>query len=202
MTTSTPGSTGSFTYDPRSETWSWSEQVFEIYGFRPGDVVPSSDLIASHLHPDDRDHVLRLLAEAADHGRPFSVWHRIVDAQGGTRQVTMVCATGPGGDGEVTAVSGYLVDLTEAVRRTTSREVEQAMESVLESRPVIEQAKGALMLAYSLDAESAFALLRRYSQNVNVKLRDVARSVVESLPSGRLPALDEWDGLVEEITEG
>ena len=61
-----------------------------------------------------------------------------------------------------------------------------------QSRPAIEQAKGALMVSYGLDADDAFLLLRRYSQHVNVKLRDVARAVVEALPhpqpAARLPS--------------
>ena len=47
--------------------------------------------------------------------------------------------------------------------------------------PEIEQAKGALMLAYGLTADDAFALLRSYSQNRNVKLRDIAAWLTENL---------------------
>ena len=82
-------------------------------------------------------------------------------------------------------VSGFLVDVTEAVRRTTAREVDEAMELMSQSRPAIEQAKGALMVTYGLDPDEAFLLLRRYSQQVNVKVRDVARNIVEALPRRR-----------------
>jgi len=50
-------------------------------------------------------------------------------------------------------------------------------EAVL-SRDVIGQAKGILMLRDGLDADGAFAELQRLSQSRNVKLRDVAGSVV------------------------
>jgi hypothetical protein len=43
---------------------------------------------------------------------------------------------------------------------------------------VIEQAKGALMIAYGLDADQAFALLRWHSQHTNIKLRDIAAGLV------------------------
>jgi hypothetical protein len=36
------------------------------------------------------------------------------------------------------------------------------------------------MLVYAVDEAAAFELLRRYSQQVNVKVRDVARQLVES----------------------
>jgi AmiR/NasT family two-component response regulator len=36
------------------------------------------------------------------------------------------------------------------------------------------------MERFALDADQAFAVLRRYSQNHNIKLRDVARRVVDT----------------------
>ena len=58
------------------------------------------------------------------------------------------------------------------------------MELMSQSRPVIEQAKGALMVTYGLDADDAFLLLRRYSQQVNVKVRDVARAARRGAADG------------------
>jgi hypothetical protein len=48
----------------------------------------------------------------------------------------------------------------------------------LETQPVIEQAKGILMGRHGLSADEAFDLLRRWSQDSNTKLHQVARSVV------------------------
>lgn len=50
----------------------------------------------------------------------------------------------------------------------------------LASRSVIGQAQGILMERFSLDADRAFQVLRRYSQDGNVKLVEVARRVVET----------------------
>jgi GAF domain-containing protein len=54
----------------------------------------------------------------------------------------------------------------------------------IDARKLIGQAQGILMERYDLDDERAFEVLRRYSQNSNVKLRDVAQMVVDtrSLP--------------------
>ena len=48
----------------------------------------------------------------------------------------------------------------------------------VETLPVIEQAKGILMLRYGVDADTAFDVLRRLACNHNIKLRDVSRSIV------------------------
>lgn len=49
----------------------------------------------------------------------------------------------------------------------------------LDSRTLIGQAEGILMERFSLDEQQAFALLRRYSQDTQLRLRDVARRVVD-----------------------
>lgn len=50
----------------------------------------------------------------------------------------------------------------------------------LETLPLIEQAKGILMARYEISADTAFALLRRWSSHTNVKLRDISKLVVDA----------------------
>ncbi|TDT63169.1 GAF and ANTAR domain-containing protein [Frigoribacterium sp. PhB116] len=61
------------------------------------------------------------------------------------------------------------------------------LETVREARTLVGQAQGILMERHDLDADQAFAVLRRYSQQGNVKLRDVAAQLVRTrrLPEGR-----------------
>jgi GAF domain-containing protein len=55
----------------------------------------------------------------------------------------------------------------------------QNMRLAMESRAVIEQAKGVLMAQQGIDAEQAFEVLRGASQRYNRKLRDIAHGIVE-----------------------
>ena len=203
MTTSIPGPTGTFHFDSTSGTWTWSEEVFTIYGFTPGDVVPTTELVLSHQHPEDRAGVEQFLQEAVQTGRRCTVWHRLVNADSGTRQVLTSCSGDFDDDGALRGVNGFKVDLTEVVRRTTAREVDEAMALLAQSRPVIDQAKGALMVTYGLDPDEAFLLLRRYSQRGNVKVRDVARNITEALPDGDLPVGSRatWDEIAAGLQE-
>lgn len=66
-----------------------------------------------------------------------------------------------------------------ALALAKSIEVEQ-LHTALDTRKCIGQAQGIAMERYSLDEERAFELLRRYSQDYNVKLRDVARQFVQT----------------------
>jgi len=54
------------------------------------------------------------------------------------------------------------------------------MRLAMESRAVIEQAKGVLMAQQGIAAEQAFEVLREASQRYNRKLRDIAHGIVES----------------------
>jgi AmiR/NasT family two-component response regulator len=63
-------------------------------------------------------------------------------------------------------------------RVSALREELAGLRLALESRAVIEQAKGVLMATAGCTAEEAFALLRRQSQHENRKLRDVAEQLV------------------------
>lgn len=54
------------------------------------------------------------------------------------------------------------------------------LERALESRGVIDQAKGILMSQGNIDAEEAFAVLKRASQRANRKVQVLAQEIVES----------------------
>jgi GAF domain-containing protein len=55
------------------------------------------------------------------------------------------------------------------------------MQLAMQTRAVIEQAKGVLMAQRRVDAEQAFEILREASQRYNRKLRDIAAGIVDSV---------------------
>jgi GAF domain-containing protein len=65
-----------------------------------------------------------------------------------------------------------------------ARDMADNLQTALESRAVIDQAKGILMERHKLTADQAFQLLARASMNSNRKVRDVAEHLVLT---GELP---------------
>ncbi|HSK55624.1 MAG TPA: GAF and ANTAR domain-containing protein [Jiangellales bacterium] len=63
-------------------------------------------------------------------------------------------------------------------RNAEARALATQMREAMASRAVIEQAKGVLVERYRTDPETAFAMLRRESQDRNVKLRELAEALV------------------------
>jgi len=68
----------------------------------------------------------------------------------------------------------------------TARALADHLQTALENRAVIEQAKGILMERYKLTADYAFRLLAVASMNANQKLRHIADDLVRT---GELPAV-------------
>ncbi|WP_425553328.1 GAF and ANTAR domain-containing protein [Kribbella hippodromi] len=57
---------------------------------------------------------------------------------------------------------------------------EAAMAQAIDARKLVGQAMGILMERYDMDADRAFAVLKRYSQDTNTKLRDVAQRLIDT----------------------
>ncbi|HEX3791572.1 MAG TPA: GAF and ANTAR domain-containing protein [Pseudonocardiaceae bacterium] len=70
------------------------------------------------------------------------------------------------------------------LRYLNGREMTEKMRAALESRAVIDQAKGILMAVHRIGAEEAFTLLVERSQQENLKLRDIAQQFVTQATEG------------------
>ena len=171
---------GRFRYDALTDTWWWSEEMFEIHGLHEGEALLTTKLILSLKHPDDRAEATATMQGAMETGRPFTQPHRVVAADGSVRHVITV-GEGIVLAGRVVAVHGYMVDVTASMDRQVHADAWQEASRVIDQRAVIERAKGALMVRYGLDADAAFELLRSWSSTRNEKLRDIAKQVVEGL---------------------
>jgi GAF domain-containing protein len=62
----------------------------------------------------------------------------------------------------------------------STRTLAEQLQTAMESRAVIEQAKGVLMAQQSCSADEAFNILVKLSQQSNRKLREVAQALVDS----------------------
>jgi hypothetical protein len=181
---------GGFAYDCVADRWAWSAEVYRIHGFEPHDVVPTTELIRYHLHPDDRDRVMDALWHALESQGVFTVHCRIVDAHGTLRTV-VVLGTGAGGQ----RLRGQVLDLSWLHDEIVHHDVAPVVEDFVTHRAVIEQAKGVVVQLLSVDADEAFDRMRRYSQHANVKVRDLAVCLVAAAAQDRTPAKGRPPGL-------
>lgn len=180
-----PARVGRFVYNYNSDSWVWSSAVARMHGYEPGEIRPTTEVVLSHKHPEDLALVKGLLKRSS---APFSSRHRIRTKSGEERRVVVVGEIVKDNRDEVVATRGFYVDVTEAVEADVRRVVTEELEVILAHRAVIEQAKGMLMAIYDIHADAAFDVLRWRSQELNVKLHDVATEIVAQVP--RLLDLD------------
>jgi len=200
---STTESVGTFRYDLDRGTWWWSPGVYAIHGYEPDEIVPTTELMTAHQHPDDRAGAARLIAAAVHAGAPFCSRHRIVDTR---HRVHTVVTLGQGqsdGDGRISRIQGYLIDVTDSLRRDLTQAAGEAVAGAVGTRAAIERAKGALMITYGLDEDEAFALLRRHSQHHNIKVRDIADTIADRSTDpdlAGLPPTTRIDHILADLT--
>lgn len=177
-----PQRVGRFRYWLGEQRWEWSDAVARMHGYEPATVIPSTDLLLQHKHPEDRAQVAAVL-ERVLQGEPFSSRHRIIDTREQEHWVIVVGDRMLDDAGTVTGTAGFYVDVTDVLQA----DVSAAVSEVAESRAVIEQAKGVLMVAYGISAERAFDILVWRSQETNIKVRELAARFLAAY-TGRLPS--------------
>ncbi len=168
---------GAFRYVARDDRWEWSDEVAHMHGYGPGIVVPTTALILAHKHPDDRATVADLIDQVRRDGAPFSSRHRIIDTSG-DEHLVFVVGDRWYQDGAPAGISGFYVDITEQFNTDVQDRLTEAVVEIGARQAVINQAIGMLMLRYGINADSAFQLLSRLSQESNIKLRTIAERVV------------------------
>ena len=177
-----PQRVGRFAFFLAEQRWEWSEPVERMHGYEPGTVTPTTELLLSHKHPDDRQRVAAVLSRVVQ-GEPFGSRHRIIDTSGHTHWVIVVGDSMVDDGGTIVGTSGFYIDVTEALQSDITAVVSQ----LAESRAEIEQAKGLLMAAYGISADRAFDILVWRSQETNIKVRELAHRFVNAM-AGSLPA--------------
>jgi len=193
---------GRFSCDMVSGTWEWDDEVFRIHGLEPGSISPTTEYVLNAEHPEDRERVAGVLTQASLTGAPFSISYRLTGADDVERRVVLVCEGGVCEDDTVTSIDGYYVDLTAEFRAEREEYASEAVAASAESRAVIEQAKGSLMLAYGLDADQAFSMLNWWSSHRNLKVRELAYRLVGAWEGGTASSDDlrhRFDALLHDI---
>lgn len=174
---------GTFRFWFVGQRWEWSDEVARMHGYEPGSVQPTTELLLSHKHPDDRQQVQDLLDHALHAGGSFSSRHRFIDTKGRVHTVIVLGDRMLDDSGAVAGTEGYYIDLTDTFAHTRRQALSETLPELFEARAAIEQAKGALMLVYQIDADAAFELLMWRSQETNTKLRVLAGQVIADLGS-------------------
>ncbi|MDP6624519.1 MAG: PAS domain S-box protein [Alphaproteobacteria bacterium] len=108
----------------------WSEQVFRLFGYAPGEIEPSAEFVLSKIHPDDVERYLGLRETVIEQGRSLSTEFRVVRRDG--KEIVLAWTGNPEFDekGEVVSLFGTVQDITE--RKRTEEELSRHRENLEE----------------------------------------------------------------------
>ncbi|MDX1664468.1 MAG: PAS domain S-box protein, partial [Candidatus Promineifilaceae bacterium] len=106
------GRLGSWRYDFATETISWSEEVYHIFGASPETFTPTFESVTAHYHPEDRERVLALLARAREEGKAYESQYRIIRDDGKIRVIHSRSVPVLDEAGEAVAIKGTWQDIT------------------------------------------------------------------------------------------
>jgi len=176
---------GAFSFYFDDQRWEWSEQVQRMHGYQPGTVTPTTELVLSHKHPEDREQIAQTLDTIRRTGQPLSSRHRIIDTSGKLRSVIVVGEQLHDERGRIVGTQGFYIDATPDEREQQDQITAQLAE-IAEHRAAIEQAKGVLMAAYGITANHAFDILAWRSQETNVKVRELASEFMAAISASHL----------------
>jgi ANTAR domain/PAS fold len=170
---------GSFTMDFATQRFNWSAEVAVMHGYASQSVEVTAEFVLAHKHPDDRARVRGLLHEIVENRSALSSRHRIVDVGGDVHHVLLVSKSRVGDGGPPIGLQGFYVDISAMFDDQVDDAVDIAVAEFAANRAVIEQAKGMVMLAYSIPADRAFDVLKWRSQHTNTKIRSLCELIVK-----------------------
>lgn len=152
---------------------SWSEEVYRIFGYKPGEMEPSIDAFLSAVHPDDMELVRESEKKAALTG-VHDVVHRIIRQDGEIRYVHELAEAEINTEGTLVRLKGTVQDITETYamqeqleqQRKLLNMLHQATTSFVEHRDFREATKNMLEALIEVsDSEYGFTGEIFYDEN-------------------------------------
>jgi hypothetical protein len=105
------GDHGRFRWDIERGNAVWSDSVYRLYGYRPGQIAPSSALGFGHKHPDDLPGFVDALHAGMLADRLIVHEHRVLDVHGRVQPVVMVGRGVKDEHGRVQTLYGFVLPL-------------------------------------------------------------------------------------------
>lgn len=104
---------GSWEADSASGEVKWSDEIFRIYGYEPGEVRPGHDIILHHIHPDDRAAYRNIIHSILLKQDIYSSEMKIIDKKGQHKFISFKIVAGRNVEGLLTRLIGFMQDVTE-----------------------------------------------------------------------------------------
>ncbi len=175
---------GDYDWHIPTDTNTWSDQLFRIYGYEPQSFNPSYERFLSFLHPDDREHIMAIHQAALASGEPYQMTERVIRPDGEVRYLASNGQVLHDKDGQPVRMRGTCIDITDRVLAEREREehASRAHEEKSRRRAALEindtVVQGLTAALYALEGDDLDA-----TRNYLERTLDAARKVITDLSS-------------------
>lgn len=107
---------GSWEWNRLSNTVSWSDEIYSIFGLRSSEFTPTLGCEVKYVHPRDREIADKILSPHYQDHKPFSQVFRIVCPDGTTKVVREEVTVTENEDSTIMNMFGTIQDITEQKR--------------------------------------------------------------------------------------
>ena len=114
---------GTWQWDIAKNKVTWSDVLYDIYGLDKKTVNATLEGYAKHLHPDDRERVLRTIQDARTSDQDTVFEERIIRPGGGVRYLRSWTRAIKNSQGQVIKMIGAGLDITHA--KTTQLKMDE-----------------------------------------------------------------------------
>ena len=115
------GQLGSWEWLPAKGELFWTDNLYRLFGYAPGEIEPAPDFVFDRLHPDDRKRVQREVDVLSKVGKLSPIEYRILLRDGSSRHLRSMLAVVEERDGRPWRIVGSVRDVTD--QRGAEREV-------------------------------------------------------------------------------
>lgn len=113
---------GSWEWDALTDRVMWSDQMYRMLGYKPGEFEATGDAYNEHVHPDDRELVATRSEEALENRAPLDYEHRMVRRDGTPLVVHLRGRVVGEREGRPVRMIGTLQDVTQQREQEALRE--------------------------------------------------------------------------------
>ncbi|OCQ94328.1 histidine kinase [Oscillatoriales cyanobacterium USR001] len=180
---------GNWEFDLATETISWSDEVFRIYGREIGKTPTFIELL-EQIHVEDRTEFQQLVEKAISEGQAYDLDHRIYRLDGEIRHINSKGKAFKNESGQVVRLFGTTMDITERKQAEITLQQQLKRERLLGT--ILDRIRSSLNLEEIL--KTAVAEVRQFLQTERTVIYQFSSDwsgvvVVESVADGAMAIL-------------
>ncbi|MDM8516715.1 PAS domain S-box protein [Desulfobacterales bacterium HSG16] len=103
---------GQWELDLKTDTFSWSDEIYQIFSIDPDEFGASYEAFLEIIHPEDRESVNKAYTDSLKNKMPYEIVHRLLLKDGTVKFVDEICRTEYDKEGTPLRSIGTVQDIT------------------------------------------------------------------------------------------